>query len=430
MKSEPVSLDRLPETAVQDRIEQELASLSEEILERYEEVSLVYRLSERLGAVLGRRAVSRLVLEEAAQVLRARGAELWVREDDRIERAATVGVVPPPLHAVDPALHDAVERAKVHLQEPTVGTEARLIVPLPSPAGRPIGALVMRARTDGGPYRTGHVKLLSALATLTSAFLRNHRLAEKAREADLRRRDTELARQIHRSLLPPCETSFKTVETAGVSYSAEKIGGDCYDYFDFSDGSLGILIADVSGHGVAAAMYMAAVKGALHAEAQRSSDPGELLARTNAVLAANFDQTEMFATAFLFRVSKDGGEWSFSGAGHPSPLCLRGDGSVERLDSSATALGLFVETEFETHRTTLAPEDRLIAYTDGVTEARSSDRRMYGLERLTRVALEGMDSNAATLRNRLLDDLEGYTNHRGMADDVTLVVAHPAGDRQ
>ena len=428
MKSEPVILDRSPEALAKTAIEQELASLSEEILDRYEEVSLVYRLSERLGAVLGQRAVSRLVLEEAAQVLRARGAELWVREDDRIERAATVGIVPPPLHAVDRPLHDAVERAKVHLQEPTTGTEARLIVPLPSPAGRPIGALVMRERTDGSPYRTGHVKLLSALATLTSAFLRNHRLAEKAREADLRRRDIDLARQIHRSLLPPCETRFNTVETAGVSFSAEKIGGDCYDYLDFSDGSLGILIADVSGHGVAAALYMAVVKGALHAEAQRTSDPSELLASTNAVLAVNFDQTEMFATAFLFRVSADGSEWSFCGAGHPPALCLRGDGSVERLDSSATALGLFAETEFETQRITLAPEDRLVAYTDGVTEARGSDRSMYGLERLTRVALEAMHGNAAALRNHLLDDLERHTDHRGMADDVTLVVAHPAGD--
>ena len=88
----------------------ELESLSAEILDRYEEVSMVYRLSERLGAVLGQRAVSRMVLEEAAQVLRARGAELWILEDDLIERVAMVGVVPPPLHSVDRALREAVER--------------------------------------------------------------------------------------------------------------------------------------------------------------------------------------------------------------------------------------------------------------------------------------------------------------------------------
>ena len=112
-----------------------------------------------------------------------------------------------------------------------------------------------------------------------------------------------------------------------------------------------------------------------------------------------------------------------------SPLCLRGDGSVDRLDSSATALGLFAETEFETQRTRLAPEDRLVAYTDGVIEARASDQSMYGLRRLTRVARKALDSNAAALRNHLLKDLERHTDHRGMADDVTLVVAHPSGDR-
>ncbi len=214
-----------------------------------------------------------------------------------------------------------------------------------------------------------------------------------------------------------------------MSFSAEKIGGDCYDYFEFPDGSLGILIADVSGHGVGAAMYMAAVKGAFHAEAQRTFDPAELLSRTNAVLAANFDQTEMFATAFLIRVSPDGTEWSYAGAGHPSALCLRGDGSVDRLESSGTALGLFADTTFKTGVVKLAPEDRIVAYTDGVTEARSGSHEMYGLERLTHVALESMDRDAAELRNRLLDDLENHTDHRGMADDVTLVVAHPSGDR-
>ncbi len=428
MKYEQATLERSTEVAT-GPLQEELASLSQEILDRYEEVSLVYRLSERLGAVLGRRAVSRLVLEEAAQVLRARGAELWLREGDDIERVASVGVVPPPLNSVDRPLQDAVDGAKVHLQEPSAAAMARLIVPLPSPAGKPIGALVMRERTDRSPYRTGHVKLLSALATLTSAFLRNHRLAENARDADLRRRDTELARQIHRSLLPPYETPFDNVETAGVSYSAEKIGGDCYDYIDFADGSLGILVADVSGHGVGAAMYMAAVKGALYAEAQRTSDPAELLAGANAVLAATFDQTEMFATVFLCRVSPDGAEWSYCGAGHPSALCFRGDGSVDRFKSEATALGLFAETEYATRSVRLAPEDRLIVYTDGFTEARAEDRGMYGLERLVRTAREAMDRNAPALRAHLLEDLERHTNHRGMDDDVTLVVAHPSGDR-
>ena len=425
MKSDDAALDPTAERRSAASLEEELASLSAEILERYEEVSMVYRLSERLGEVLGRNAVSHLVLEEAVQVLRAKGGELWIREGERIERAASAGVVAPPMETVDRALRDAIEYGKVHLQEPQAGTPARLIVPLLAPAGRPIGAVVLRERKDGHAYRTGHVKLLSALATLASAFVSNHRLAEKAREADVRQRDGEIARQVHRSLLPAFETRFATVATAGVSYSAEKIGGDCYDYLDLPDGSLGILIADVSGHGVAAAMYMAATRGALHAEARRTSDPGELLKRTNGVLSSTFDQAEMFATAFLVRVSTDGREWLYSGAGHPAALCLRGDGALERLESSATALGLFEETEFETSRITLAPEDRLLLYTDGFTEARCTKGHMYGSDRLGRVALEGREDSVAALRDRLLSDLERHTDHRGMSDDVTLVLAHP-----
>jgi serine phosphatase RsbU (regulator of sigma subunit) len=145
--------------------------------------------------------------------------------------------------------------------------------------------------------------------------------------------------------------------------------------------------------------------------------------------AGKFDQTEMFATAFLIRVSPDGREWSFSGAGHPAALCLRGDASVESLESTATALGLFEDTEFETRCVVLAPADRLVVYTDGLTEARSGSGDMYGLEQLTRVALEALAENAPGLRNRLLDDLERHTEHRGADDDVTLVVAHPVGDR-
>jgi sigma-B regulation protein RsbU (phosphoserine phosphatase) len=269
------------------------------------------------------------------------------------------------------------------------------------------------------------VKLLAALATLTSAFLRNHRLAEQAREADARRRDGELARQIHRSLLPSCEADCSAVETAGVSQSTEKIGGDCYDYLAFADGSLGILIADVSGHGVAAAMYMAAARGALHAEARRSSDPAAILRRANAALSVMFDPAGMYATAFFVCVSADGREWSYSGAGHPPALCLRGDGLADRLESQSTALGLFEDTDFETRHFTLTPDDRLVLYTDGFTEARSSTGELYGIDRLTRVALEGRHKNVASLRQHLLADLEAHTEHRGVADDVTLVLAQP-----
>lgn len=406
----------------------EVDSLAAEIIERYEEVSLVYRLSERLGAVLGQRAVARLVLEEVSQVLNARGGELWLRRSDEIERVATVGIVPPPLNAVDRSLEDALERARPAMMEPDGVHEARLVVPLPSPAGKPIGVLVLRGRQGNAAFQTGHQKLLLALATLTSAFLRNHQLAEDAREADLRRRDGELAKQIHRSLLPQREVQFEGVATSGASYSAEKIGGDCYDYLRFADGSLGLFIADVAGHGVAAALYMAAAKGALQAEAQRTSDPAELLANTNEVLAQNFDRAELFATALLVRVTPGGREWSYAGAGHPPALHFCSDGRLEALESSGTALGMFPDASYETRPFTMELADRLLMFTDGLIEARNAQGEMYGMERLIRVARRASECGAREWRQSLLNDLESFSDHRGVTDDVTLIVAHPNGE--
>ena len=406
----------------------EIESLSAEILERYEEVSLVYRLSERLGAVLGQRAVARLVIDEASQVLQARGGELWLRENYEAVRLVHTGVVPPPLQAADRALADALEKGRVTMDEPSGNEKAKLVVPLPNATGKPIGAIVLRGRTDDRPFRTGDQKLLLALATLTSAFLRNHRLAESAREADLRRRDAEIAKQIHRSLLPDREVDYPGLQTSGASFSAEKIGGDCYDYLRLADGSLGIFVADVAGHGVAAALYMAAAKGAIHAEATRTSDPAELLSRTNAVLAERFERTELYATAFLLRVAPGGREWSYAGAGHPAALRFRGDGRLEALDSCGTALGMFPDVEYRTETRTFDPADRLIVYTDGLVEARSSAGEMYGLERLIKVARQQLESSARDLRHAVLDDLEQFSDRRGVADDVTLVVAHPHGE--
>ena len=115
---------------------------------------------------------------------------------------------------------------------------------------------------------------------------------------------------------------------------------------------------------------MAAAKGALQAEAQRTSDPAELLFNTNEVLAKNFDRAELFATALLVRVAEGGREWSYAGAGHPPALRFCSDGRLEALDSSGTALGMFPNASYETRNFTMDVADRLLMFTDGLIEAR------------------------------------------------------------
>jgi sigma-B regulation protein RsbU (phosphoserine phosphatase) len=413
--------------------EGELHSLAAEILERYEEATLVYRLSDRLGTVFGEAEISRLVLKNAADVLGARAGEIWLQDGDQVVLIATV-----PAHGArgwnprEQAVFSALRQARAWVREATEHRESVVAMPLPGPQDKPIGVLVLRGRTDGRSYRTGEVKLLSVLASLTASFIRNHRLAEEARRAAARRREDEIARQIHRSLLPTRDPSFAGLDIAGCCEAAENIGGDYYGYLRLPDGSIGLAMADVSGHGVGAGLFMAVAKGVLQAEARRVSSPADLLRRTNEALAEDFSDADMFATAFFARFYPGGRRLEYSNGGHTPPLLLRKAGGVELLQRGGAALGVMSDMSYEEETREFAEGDVLLIYTDGLTEARDEQRRFYKLDRLIELASKLRHEGAQAIRDRVLEDLRRHCAGRTPEDDVTVVVVrgtpHDDGD--
>jgi sigma-B regulation protein RsbU (phosphoserine phosphatase) len=406
-----------------EQAEEELHSLSAEILERYEEATLIYRLSERLGAVLGEHNIARLVLEDASRVLGARCGEIWLGSAADV----TLGAAVPPHRPVrwepdQDGARFAMEENRPWSREATADEESVAAVPLPGANGESIGALVLHGRAEGRSYRSGEVKLLTALASLTAAFIRNDRLAEEVRRAEARRREDEIARQIHRSLLPAADPDFEGLEIAASCVAAENIGGDFYGYLPMPDGSLGVAMADVSGHGVGAALYMAAAKGALQAEARRVFAPGDVLRRVNEALIADFERSDVFATAFFARFYPGGRRFSFASGGHNPPLLVRADGDVELLHRGGAALGVLPDAAYEEEIRQLGEGDTLVIYTDGLVEARDGERRLYGQERLVREAREWRSFQAAKVRDRLLESLSRHCNGAAPHDDVTLMV--------
>ncbi len=409
------------------RHEEEIRSLCGEILDRYEEVTLVYRLCERLGSVLGQQAIAQLVLEEAARTLGARAGEVWLS-----------GRVPPLLAAsfpsarrpsevlFDRAARSAAETGRTFMVEPGPGQEAVVAVPLPAPAGSPIGVLVLRGRPGGQSYRAGEIKLLSALASLSSAFIRNTLLAAEVRRAESRKREDEIARQIHLGLLPRGDPEFPGLRIAGGHRAAENIGGDYYGYLALPDGALGLAMADVSGHGVGAALYMAAAKGALQAEARRDPSPANVLSRTNEVLVADFSESDVFATAVVFRFEPGGSRMTLCNAGHNPPILVRAGGEVERLERGGSALGVFSGMGFEEEARALDPGDVLVVYTDGLVEARDPVRRQFGIERLIETAVATRSEDVSGIHERILGAMAEHCGGIPPADDVTLVVVKRA----
>jgi len=401
------------------RQEEDIESLCGEVLARYEEATLVYRLSERIGSVLGERAIARLVLSDAASVLGAGAGEVWLRSGDGVMLAAAL---PDEVHrAPDPRVDEVLAGGGAWVQDGGVGDAAAIVAPLPDGRGGALGALCLRGRPAGRAYLTGEAKLIAAIAALASAFIRNDRLSETARREVLRRREDDIARQVHRNLLPRQDPLFAGLDIAGAFRAAERVGGDYYGYMAMSDGSLGVAIADVSGHGVGAALYMATAKGALQSEAREVLSPAELLFRVNEVLASDFSAADMFATLAFARFLPDGRRLIWSNAGQNPPLLLRASGSVETLSASGPAVGIVSGPRWRDVSCRFEAGDALLLYTDGVVEARDRAKRPYGVERLTAAARRTRGS-AASIRQAILEDVARHTEGLPPRDDVTLVV--------
>ena len=411
------SLD--PTAANSVRLEAEIESLCGEVLARYEEATLVYRLSERIGAVLGERAIASLVLADAATVLGATAGEVWLRHGGELVLAAALpGEVP---RTPDATIAEVVASGASWVREGATGEAAAIVVPLPDGSGASLGALCLRGRPPERAYLTGEAKLITAIAALASAFIRNDRLSEAARLTVMRRREDDIARQVHRNLLPRQDPLFAGLDIAGAFRAAERVGGDYYGYMAMSDGSLGIAIADVSGHGVGAALYMATAKGALQSEAREILSPAELLFRVNEVLASDFSAADMFATMAYTRFLPDGRRLVWSNAGQNAPLLLRSGGEVETLPASGPAVGILSGPRWRDASCRFEVGDVLVLYTDGVVESRDAAKRPYGTERLVATARRA-DGAAASVREAILDDLARHTGSLPPRDDVTLVV--------
>lgn len=413
---------RTETAALRERIavlEGEIASLCGEVAERYEEATFLYRLSERIGSVLGEEAIAGLTLEDVVPVLGASRGEVWLKRGEDLVLAAAC---PEPAPRTPPlAVVETVTTGRAFTQDDAIGAQAAAAVPLPDGRGGWLGALVLHGRSAGRSYRSGELKLLTAVASLASAFVRNDRLAAKARLADARKRDDEIAGTVHSGLLPRQDPLFAGLDLSGGFRAAERVGGDYYGYVAMADGSLGLAIADVSGHGVAAALYMASAKGALQSEAREALSPADILARVNEVLAGDFSAADMFATMAFVRFFPDARRLVWANAGHNPPLLVRRGGGIDALAASGPAVGLVGGARWGNAEASLAPGDILLVYTDGLVEARDGERRLFGVERL--IAAARRPARTATeIRQNVLADLARHTGARAPEDDLTLVV--------
>jgi sigma-B regulation protein RsbU (phosphoserine phosphatase) len=232
-------------------------------------------------------------------------------------------------------------------------------------------------------------------------------------------RELEEARLIQRGLLPTTFPQIVGIDLSVTWLPADGVGGDCFDTLGFGD-VLGVSIADIAGKGLPAALLMSNLQAAVRAFAQEAVSPASINNSVNRLLCRNM-AAGRFATFCYARIETASRRIVYSNAGHNPPLLVRANGSVEKLGDGGMVLGVFPDNQYDQSELTLNGGDRLLFYTDGITEARSPDGEEYGEDRLAEAAVAVRTGSAEAVKDAVLANVNTFTDGK-FEDDATLIV--------
>jgi serine phosphatase RsbU (regulator of sigma subunit) len=217
-----------------------------------------------------------------------------------------------------------------------------------------------------------------------------------------------------------------SLEYAGTCIQALQVGGDYHDFLDLGRGRFGLVIADISGKGIAAALLMANLQANLRSQCAIASDEPERLLRSVNRLFYENTHDSAYATLFFAEYDDRNGRLRYANCGHLPPLLLRSDGAVDKLDSTATVLGLFEQWDCSLAERRLFPGDTLVLYTDGITESLNSAGEEFGVQALIASIRKHRELPPKAAIASIVEDVENFSSHQ-QHDDVTLMVAKCKG---
>src|SRR6267142_2756135 len=262
-------------------------------------------------------------------------------------------------------------------------------------------------------------QILDALAADAASILDNARLVERERERQRLEEEIGIARDIQQALLPKNLREYPHLAVSGVNFPCLSVGGDYFDVFPLDNKRTAFLIADVSGKGLGAALLTTMLQGALSGMTL-GTDPSRVLSHFNRFLC-DHSEVGRYATMF-FGVLDEEGNLDFINAGHPSPILLRKETTQEAFTEGSFPVGLVPEAEFTTASLQLEPDDTLVLFSDGVTEAMDPEEELYGVSRLRAVLQGKTDLPLDEIQKTVLESVENFARGARQADDVTILV--------
>ncbi|MBN1300914.1 MAG: SpoIIE family protein phosphatase [Melioribacteraceae bacterium] len=295
-----------------------------------------------------------------------------------------------------------------------------LIVPMQIKS-RTKGLILLGKKTGGSQYSKSDIEYVSALGSLAVISIENARLFSEALEKQRLEKDLEIAQNIQRNLLPDKIPAMKSFDISAVNYSARQVGGDYYDIVKLSDTRTLVAIADVSGKGVQAALLMANLQAFLQSIAKQNIAINEASNLLNDLVSENTTDGS-FITFFWGILDDESKEFTFVNMGHNPPIHIR-DHKITKLKLGGMILGVMPTVapyKYETIK--LESKDKIIMFTDGITEAMNVEGKEYSDERLEELCVEMENESSSEIMDKIITDVRNYTNGAQQSDDITALV--------
>jgi serine phosphatase RsbU (regulator of sigma subunit) len=289
-----------------------------------------------------------------------------------------------------------------------------------SAARQTVGVLYMDSRRSAADLTGGNRELLQTLAIEASTVLENARLLEEERAKQQLEEELHLARTIQQSLLPKALPVGGWLRAAGSSVATHLVGGDYFDVAEVTPQCWSAVVADVSGKGVSSALLASLLQGALLSATDNPESLGRRMDRLNRFMN---DRTggEKYATVFQCLLHRDG-RLSYVNAAHCPPLIVRAGGLHASLEATSMPVGLLVDARFESAEDKLEDGDKLVIYSDGVTESENTQGEFFGKQRLREVVAAHAGESCAAIHDAVVKAVAVFTEGAPQADDITVLV--------
>jgi len=270
-------------------------------------------------------------------------------------------------------------------------------------------------------YGNDDLEVLMLLAAQVAIIIDKVELHEQLIEKKRLQGQLEVARQVQLELLPPNDPQLPGYDISAYNFPTEEVSGDYYDWVRIYEDQIGIVIADVSGKGVPAAILMAFLRASLRAASQIGYATNISMAKVNSLLWESIERNQ-FVTAFYGILDATNKTLSFSNAGHNWPILIKAGGEIRFLDEGEQPLGMFQHTRYHQYHVLLEPGDVLVLYTDGASEAESPGGEEFGRERLVEAVKNSLDKPAREMIASIQMAVLEWTASAGANDDVTFFV--------